>query len=234
MYILLFQELEPSLHALLTHPFASHTIRVLLLVLSGHGTNKTASTSLIQSRSKENKLETDKLVEERRVPDSFKEATGRILKTISEKIGVRELRILATHPVGSPTLQFLLQLELSSAEATGKKSRKHQKDTLSQTTLLSKLLDGEESEGDTSASAFLQNLFYDSVGSHVLEAVIQFSNQTKFEVLYSSYFKDRLPSMSRNETASFVAVKVVDRLDEKQLEALVDGLVPLVPNLLGT
>ncbi|RPB18952.1 ARM repeat-containing protein [Terfezia boudieri ATCC MYA-4762] len=232
LFLYTLNELEPFLHALLTHPFASHTVRVLLLVLSGHGTNKTASTSLIQSRNKENKLETDKLAGERRVPDSFEEATGRILKTISEKIGVRELRILATHPVGSPTLQFLLQLELSSTEVTGRKSKKDQKDTLSKSTLLSKLLGGEESEGNTSASAFLQNLFYDSVGSHVLEAVIQFSDQTTFAVLYDKYFKDRLPSMSRNETASFVAVKVVDRLDEKQLEALIGGLVPLVPNLL--
>lgn len=202
--------------------------------MSGQGMNKTASTNLIQSRNKENKLETDKLAEERRVPDSFKEATDRILKAIGEKTRVRELRILATHPVGSPTLQFLLRLELSSAEATGKKSKKHQKDTLSQTTLLSKLLDGEESEGDTSASAFLQNLFYDSVGSHVLEAVIQSSNQMTFERLYDQYFKDRLPSMSRNETASFVAVKAVGRLGGKQLEVLIDGLVPLVSNLLGT
>lgn len=225
--------MEPSLHALLTHPFASHTIRVLLLVLSGQGTNETASTNLIQSRSKENKLETDKLAEERKVPDSFKEATSRILKTISEKIGVLELRILATHPVGSPTLQFLLRLELSSADSTRKKGRKQQNDTLSQGTLLSKLLGGEGAE-DTNSSAFLQSLFYDTVGSHVLETVIQFSNQTTFKGLYDEYFKDRLPSMSRNETASFVAVKAVDRLDEKQLEALIDGLVPLVPNLLGT
>ncbi|KAF8436773.1 armadillo-type protein [Terfezia claveryi] len=232
LFLYTLNELEPFLHALLTHPFASHTVRVLLLVLSGYGTNKTASTSLIQSRNKENKLETDKLAGEMRVPDSFEEATDRILQTISEKIGVRELRILATHPVGSPTLQFLLQLELSSTEATGRKSKNHQKDTLSQSTLLSKLLGGEESEGDTSASAFLQNLFYDSVGSHVLEAVIQFSNQPTFAGLYDKYFKERLPSMSRNETASFVAVKVVDRLDGKQLEALIDALVPLVPNLL--
>lgn len=200
---------------------------MLLLVLSGQGTNKTSSTSLIQSRKKENQLETDQLAEERRVPDSFKEATSRILSTIAEKIGVRELRILATHPVGSPTLQFLLRLELS------KNSKKQKDEAPNRKTLLHKLLGGEESEGDDSASAFVQSLFYDSVGSHVLETVIRFSDERTFDELYSEYFKDRLSSMARNETASFVAVKVVERLDGKQLESLMGNLIPLVPNLIG-
>ncbi|KAF8444285.1 hypothetical protein BGX38DRAFT_1143672 [Terfezia claveryi] len=64
--------------------------------------------------------------------------------------------------------------------------------------------------------------------------MIQFSNQTTFAGLNDQYFKARLPSIARNDTTSFVAVKVVNRLDGKELEAFIDGLVPLVPNLLAT
>lgn len=195
---------------------------MLLLVLSGQGINGTSSGSLIQSKKKENQLETGKLAEERKVPDSFREATTRVLSAVQEKMGVRELRILAVHPVGSPTLQFLLRLELADTQVDNKRN-----------TLLKKLLSGEEDEGDSSAASFLQNLFYDSVGSHLLESIVQSANKKTFDELYDTYFRGRIASLARNDTASFIAQRVVERLDGKQLEAVLQTLVPLVLNLLG-
>ncbi|KAF8458249.1 armadillo-type protein [Kalaharituber pfeilii] len=236
LFLYTLNELEPQIYGLLTHPFASHTIRILLLVLSGKGTTTTGSNNLIQSRRKENQLETDKLAEDRKVPDSFKEATSRILSSMQEKLSVRELRILSTHPVGSPTLQLLLRIELTNTSLNKVKKHKNKNKDISgsnsKNTLLSKLLNGQE-EGDASATSFLQDLFYDSIGSHLLETIVQFSNQATFEELYNTYFKNKIGSMARNETASFVVQKVVTRLEGEKLQDAMDAVIPLVPNLLG-
>lgn len=188
---------------------------------------------MIQSRKKENSLEAGKLAENRKVPNSFKEATTRILTNMCEKLNMRELRILAFHPVGSPALQFFLRLELVGA--SGKKGRKRSKcEPQNQKTLLKMLLNGEESDEDNSASSFLQSLFYDSVGSHLLETIIISSNQQTFDELYETYFKERVVSLARNEQASHVAVRIVGRLVGNQLMEFIEALIPSVSQLLGT
>jgi len=199
------------------------------MVLSGKGTQATSSANLISGKGKENQLQPDVLGEDRVVPYSFTEATERILKGLSEKLSIREIRILATHQVGSPTLQLFLRIELADARKGGKKDKKK----LAKNTLLAKLLSSDEDEEESVAGSFLQNLFYDSVGSHLLETVIQCSNQVTFEQLYNTYFKERFAALARNDTASFVAQKIVDRLEGEQLQAAMDSVIPLVPNLLG-
>lgn len=150
-----------------------------------------------------------------------------------EKLNMRELRILAFHPVGSPALQFFLRLELVGA--SGKKGRKRSKcEPQNQKTLLKMLLNGEESDEDNSASSFLQSLFYDSVGSHLLETIIISSNQQTFDELYETYFKERVVSLARNEQASHVAVRIVGRLVGNQLMEFIEALIPSVSQLLGT
>ena len=189
---------------------------------------------MIQSRKKENQLEAGKLAGSRKVPDSFKEATTRILTDMCEKMNMRELRILACHPIGGPALQLFLQLELSGAGDETKKGRKRNKfKPQNQETLLKMLLGGEESN-EESALSFLQSLCYDSVGSHLLETIIMSSNQQKFDELYEAYFKGHVVSMARNEQASYAAVRIVERLVGDQLTEIIDALIPSVSKLLGT
>lgn len=208
---------------------------MLLLVFSGQGTNTPASNNLIQSRKKENQLEAGKLAGNRRIPDSFMKATTRILTNMSVKMNVRELRILALHPVGSPALQFFVWLELAGASDDTKKSRKRNKrEPQSHKTLLKMLLSGDESGGEESASSFLQSLFYDSVGSHLLETIIMSSSEQTFDELYETYFRERVVSLARNEQASYAAARIVGRLAESQLTEIIEALVPSVSKLLGT
>ena len=162
-------------------------------------------------------------------------ATTRILTNMSVKMNVRELRILALHPVGSPALQFFVWLELAGASDDTKKSRKRNKrEPQNHKTLLKMLLSGDESGGEESASSFLQSLFYDSVGSHLLETIIMSSSEQTFDELYETYFRERVVSLARNEQASYAAARIVGRLAESQLTEIIEALVPSVSKLLGT
>src|SRR5690606_11430785 len=102
-------ELEPTFLDLLTNTFASHTARVLLVVLSGQALADDMASRSLKSKKKEDVSAAAKILTEKRiVPIAFLETLDRILADVSSKLSVERIRQLAVDPLGSPSLSSLI------------------------------------------------------------------------------------------------------------------------------
>lgn len=229
LFLTVVDELVPNLGYLLTERFASHVLRVLLLVLSREPLNSISTASVLASRKKE-KIEAYPSTEEtlstelRRVPHSFDDALGRVIASSVSCLDTTYIRALATHPTGNPTLQLLLRLEL----VQGGKSKA--KDTAS---VFHKLLPDESLEEDTESAKFIQGLLYDPTGSRLLETIIQHAPGKKFKKLYGNLLKQRIGAMAKNDVAGYVAVRILERLNKEDLQAARDEIVPETSTLVA-
>ena len=228
------QELEPQLKHLCTDRFASHIVRGLLLLLSGQ---TVSSSDLVQSRKKEkitlpsNIAPSPELTEKILVPQSFHDAVGRILAATTGSMSTEEIRSMAVHQIGSPTLQVLMQLELgrSSKERKAKAASK-------EGTLLGKLTGistEDEKSSESEPSSFFNNLLYDPVGSHLAEKIMVNAPKKEFKKLYKAFFKGRIGSLARNETAGFVVQRILEKLEKHMLEEALGEILPQVKGLIG-
>ena len=229
LFLYTLNEFEGNLGYLMTDQFASHALRVLLIVLSGQPLAKTATTSLLQSKKKE-KIDVTGLtkssdlgLQARTVPDSFQEAVDKVFSGMVTGLDTTYVRALATHPVGNPVLQLLIELELSQS------GKKKAKDTDS---LFRKLLPDDPPEEGTDSASFINGLLYDAVGSRLLETIIRCAPGRTFKPIYRSLFKERLGSLARNEIAGFVVIRVLERLGKEDLEEAVMQICPQTGTLI--
>lgn len=226
LFLYAINELEPSLGYLLTDRFASHTLRVLLVVLSGLPLeSSTSRNSLLKSKAKEHidvagREEQDQ--SKRQVPVSFTDALQRLITGSVATLDTTSLRSLALHPIGNPTLQLLVRLELSQF---GRQKAKDDK------SVLHKLLPDESLAEDSESGAFINGLVYDNVGSRLLETIIEYAPGKIFKSLYRHFFRERIASLARNEIAGYVASKILERLGSEDLRVATDLIIPLIPNL---
>lgn len=217
-------ELSGNWGYLLTERFASHTIRVLLLVLAGEPLDKPA---IIASKKKETptaeKSQQDKeLAGKRQVPASFTTTLEQMMKDLVAGLDETYLRALATHPIGNPVLQVLVMIELTHF---GKSKAREE------SSLTHKLLPDEGMEEGTQAAGFVKGLLYDPVGSRLLETVIRCAPGKVFKAMFKNIFKERIGSYARNEIAAYVVVKVLERLSKEDLQACLTQILPEVPSL---
>ncbi|KAL8662555.1 MAG: hypothetical protein Q9202_004607 [Teloschistes flavicans] len=223
-------ELKGNLGFLMVDRFASHTLRVLLLVFSGRPLVDQHTTNLLQSKKKENIafaskaiLETGASGQLRTVPESFRAALGETVQGIVGGLDTTNLRALASHPVANPLLQLILDLELSHF---GKSKAKDPE------SLFKRLLPDDPPEEGNDSVSFFNGMLYDPIGSRLLEAIVTNSPGKTFKVFYRSLFRDRLTNLAKNETASYVLVKVLERLNKEDLEESLQQLCPMVQLLL--
>ncbi|KAF2459628.1 armadillo-type protein [Lineolata rhizophorae] len=251
LFLSLVDELESSLGYLLTDRFASHPLRILLLILSGQPlpardpSSSSTSKSAVQSKRKERITVAGGLPEDesnahpRPVPDSFAPALSRLIAGALAGLTTRDLRSLATHPTGNPTLQVVLQAEIASFG----KSRA----TASDSSLLRRLIPDDAAlllppDSDPSASAstsdpssetaaFVQGLAYDPVGSRLLETLVRLAPHKTFKALHRGFVRPRLAALARNDAAAYVAARALERLSRDDVLAAADALLPAVPAL---
>lgn len=222
---------------LYTDRFASHTVRGLLLLLSG----LPISADVVQSRKKEQVTVSPDMQEPLQppgapaaaMPQSFHDAVDRIAVGTAESMSTEEVRAMAVHQIGSPVLQVLLQLEMRPPRTTTPAKRR----SMRETTLLGRLTginaaDTDEPD-DNPESSFFNNLVYDPVGSHLAEKIMLYAPKREFKKLYAAFFKTRMGSLARNETAGFVVQRVLEKLDRGTLEEAVREIVPQVGGLVG-
>ncbi|KAJ5861678.1 uncharacterized protein N7529_008988 [Penicillium soppii] len=232
MFMAVIEELKENWGYLLTERFASHTIRVLLLVLAGEPVDVTSNESFVASRSKE-RLEiptvqgeekVDKSKSEKHsVPETFEPALKKIMTDMVAGIDDTYLRAMATHPVGNPVLQVLLFLELSHF---GKSSAKDPKSTIR------RLVPDESFEEDSESAIFIRGLLYDPVGSRLLETMVRYLPGKAFKNLYRNNLGERIGSLSRNSTAGYVVLRMLERLGKDDLKIAMSNIVPEVPGLI--
>jgi nucleolar protein 9 len=232
LFLYTLNELEGQMGFLLTDRFASHALRVLLVVLSGQPLAKSSTRSLLQSKKKEKisitgleASNTELSLDKRAVPESFEFAINKIISDTVAGLDTSFIHVLATHPTGNPTLQLLLELELTRQD----KQKKASPETPS---IVQKLLpDDMAAEGSKSAS-FINGLMYEPIGSRLLETIVTFAPGKLFKQIYRATFKERIGSLARNEIASYVVIKVLERLSKQDLEEAVGSILPQIPGLI--
>jgi nucleolar protein 9 len=226
-------ELDGNLPFMMTDRYASHTLRTLLLVFAGEPvskkmegnkrgrTHKPKETWASTSEEAKEDPEEEK-PKTRTVPESFSAA---LEKTISGSIAgfdTPKLRALATHPIASPTLQVLLRIEMTHY------GKARAKDVNS---ILHTLLPDDPFTAECESAAFLSGLVYDTVGVHLVEAIIRWAPAKLFKKLYNVMFKERLAAYARNEIATYIDCRILERLGYDDLMDAHEIIAPLVPML---
>lgn len=225
LFLYALNELEGNLGYLMTDPFASHTLRVLLLVLSGQPLGDPNTSTLIQSKKKENITilshdsgESETKMAPRAVPEAFHAAVEKMISGTLAGLDTTYLRALTTHPVANPVLQLLLELELSSS---GKQKAK-------QSSSLFRQLIPQDSSEEESTNSFINGLAYDTVGSRLLEVIIKSAPGKIFKALYAKILRDKLGTMAKNDVAGFTVIKVLERLNKEDLQSAMEQIIPRI------
>ncbi|KAL8794007.1 MAG: hypothetical protein Q9195_003413 [Heterodermia aff. obscurata] len=230
LFLATLDELEGNLGYLMTDAFASHTLRVLLIVLAGRPIADVSSKNLIKSKKAENvssaglnSTSNNAIMRSRTVPSSFNDALDHMISSMVAGLDTTYLRALTTHPTGNPVLQLLIELELSRSGKTKAKDP---------ASLFRKLLPDDPPQEGTESASFVNGLLYDTVGSRLLETIIQFAPGKTFKSLYKSLFRERLGSLARNEIASYPAIKILERLSKEEVQYAVAQICPLIGSLI--
>lgn len=225
LFLFALNELQEHLGFLMTNSFASHTLRVLLLVFSGHSVGDTSVTSTVRSRKKENITVPERgspwfgsdglKTSLRTVPDSFGKAVDKIISGMVAGLDTHSLQALCTHPIANPILQLSLQIELSrSAKARANGTG----------LLLQKLIPNESQEIYVENASFIKNLAYDVIGSRLLEVIISEVPQKLFNKIYIAVFKGKIGIFAKNEIAAFGVIKLLERLSQEELKIAAEDL----------
>lgn len=221
-------QMIPETPKLMIHSYASHVLRLMLLVLAGKELPSTVVANLTL-RSKKLKI-ARKMIEIKdnadfgrayEVPLSFKPLLKGICdqvasKALDDKTGLRELAI---NKVALPVLQLLIQVEgISNRDRP-----------------IWHLIfeDGEVSEKEGS---FIEYLLSDSVGSHFLESCVKLElvRQRYIERLYRHYMQLRILKLSNRATLGvYIVQALLFRLKPREVELMLDELIPELPNLVN-
>ncbi|KAK5172907.1 Glutamate decarboxylase 2 [Saxophila tyrrhenica] len=230
LFLRTLDELEGNVGYLLTDRYASHVLRVLLMVLSGEPIDTASTKHLLQSKRKEsnavqgaNLPEAQTLDKTRSVPKSFGEALEHVIAGSIAGLDTEQVRALATHPNGNPTLQLLLKLELTHY---GKQRAKDER------SIIRTLLPDDPLTSDSGSGGFINGLVYDPIGSHLMEQIIQHAPAKMFKSLYAEFFRHRLTSHARNEVAGYVVCRILERLGHDDLLDAHERLIPELTRLL--
>ncbi|EQL00286.1 Armadillo-type fold protein [Ophiocordyceps sinensis CO18] len=235
LFLATLDELEGSLSFLMTDRFASHALRVLLLVLSGRPLQDASTKTLIKSRKKEHISVAGSAAADvqnqglRAVPDSFTLAMAKIISDTTAELDATGLRVLAKHPIGNPTLQLLLELDMTL-------NKSDQKPDPDRPSLLQQLLPGAPqslADGSSEASEFINGMMYDQIGSRLIEILATHCPGKMFKALNHNIFLPRIQGYVRNDISSYPAIKVLNRLSKDDLVEAVDKIVPTVPQLVS-
>ncbi|KAG0218462.1 armadillo-type protein [Mortierella sp. GBAus27b] len=219
--------------ALISDPFASHIIRVILHVLAGRavaddGTGKgnvRSKKSAKYNDANNNKLSAGPSRPTRLVPPSFKDMLSTITSTMMNGLSDSIVRSLAVHQVANPVLQLLLEVLAKEDETT--------KDELVDKLLMD--ITKEEAPGHKNhdRDAYVETLLRDPVGSHLLEKIVQVASPALFQKFYTSYFRGRLAKLSFHPVANYVIQQFfVNVKTGLQLEMMIAEVVPEFENLL--
>lgn len=221
-------ELDGNLGYLITDNFASHTLRILLVVLSGRPLSGAATTALLQSKKKEtvdvaaanNAVETLGL---RTVPESFKIALDDVISRTIAGLNTTYLQALAIHPTGNPVLQLLLELEFARSGKSNARDK---------SSIFRRLIPEDSIVEGTNSASFIKGLLYDPVGSRLLETFVQYAPGKQFKSLYKAMFRETLGDLVRTDTAGYVVIRILERLSHDDLRHALGQICPRIPLLM--
>ncbi|KAG0197554.1 Nucleolar protein 9 [Mortierella sp. GBA30] len=234
MILNMCRQTQEEFTALISDPFASHIIRVLLYVLAGRtvaddGTGKgnvrSKKSAKYNDANNSKTNNTGAYRPTRLVPPSFKEMLRTITSTMMNGLSDSIIRSLAVHQVANPVLQLLLEVLAKDDEGA--------KDELVDKLLMD--ITQEEAPGhkNNDRDAYVETLLRDQVGSHLLEKIMQVASPALFQKFYTSYFRGRLVKLSFHPIANYVIQQFfVHAKTQVQLEMMVEEVLPEFENFL--
>lgn len=239
MFLFMLNELKPHLKTMVNHQYASHALRLLILILSSKtlpNTTKTNSTL----RSKRSKIarkmidikdseDFDKLYQ---TPESFKlelrEIVGVLYADFSAGAKSRsdisptlitKFREYCVDKVASPVIQLIIQVE----------------GIFDRDRSFWRLVFNTSEEKDSKEESFVEYLLSDPVGSHFLQNVIGYARTKYVERLYHLYMQDRILKLAkRDSTAAYVVHALLKTLKKKEVKEILDAIVPELTILLNS
>lgn len=230
MFLHVVKELDGNWGYLLTERFASHTIRILLLVLAGEPVDVSSNNSVVASKKNERLAvpglqspEETGISRKRQVPEEFVDTLKKVMHDMTAGLDDTYLKALATHPLGNPVLQVLLSIELG---AFGKSTAKDPK------SIFRRLIPDDQFEEGSPSAVFLSGLLYDSVGSRLVEAIVQLAPGKLFKSIHKNIIRPRISSLCRNEIAGYVLIRVLGRIGRDDLQEDMQMILPEMSSLI--
>ncbi|KAJ1912757.1 Nucleolar protein 9 [Mycoemilia scoparia] len=251
MVIGMTRELEPHWSFMISDPYASHVIQVLLLLLANMPQQLTSSTnngssggtksSIRSKKSIKYAQDNNSLVQQAallvsggkrngdtvlfKVPDSFKPLLLETLTTINDSLNDIIARSYISHASANLVLQQILKIQAKEnvLEIPGG--------------LLDKLLRGiiteENPEKDSRRDMANELTIKDPVGSHFIQVVLETCSSGTYRKLYSLYFKDKIKSLAFHPSANFVVQSLMTNVKTKeQLKGMLQDIAPLLKDLI--
>lgn len=229
LFLSMIQELKPQLPQMVKHQYASHLLRLIILILAGKELpSTTRSNSTL--RSKKSKIarkmieikDTDDFNRAFLVPPTFKNELKQICETLAANIDRQKARALAIDKVASPLVQLVILVE-------GLVDRER--------TWWHLIFQRENDPQQSQEEAFVEHLLSDSVGLHFLQALILNDGaRIKYlERLFELYMKSRILKLcKRANTGVYVIQALLTKLKPRHVEYMLDEIVPHVSLLVST
>ncbi|KAI9882653.1 MAG: hypothetical protein M1823_005600 [Watsoniomyces obsoletus] len=223
MFLYMLHELEGHYGALVVNQYSSHSLRVLMVILSGLPLARVTTTTLLKQKNKEDvgikglpSMFADQTTSRAEtLPSSFAEGLEKMMAEIASGLQPLELGTLATHPIGNPVLQLLVELE----------SMEPWKGHLTpERSILQKLL-VNESLNYASSRSFIHQLLYDPVGSFLLEKMVRFAPGKTFKTIYRQHLKEKIGDAVEHDVAAFVIQRALERLGKDELQEAADQVL---------
>jgi len=193
----------PEMNELFVDPFASHVHQTILNTLNGISPKNLSE----DKRTKKRKLKHD--TETHRTPESFNDMKIRFLDVV-RGWDVSVTRSLAFDKYAVPVLQSIIQMD------TLKASKKKTKPKPSHQTFGELLVFAQDEESKEDNEAFVNKLLRDTVGSRIMETILQSSSPATIRLLFGKYFKEHLHELSDDDAANFVVQRLLEQLDSKE------------------
>ncbi|CAK9438495.1 uncharacterized protein LODBEIA_P27190 [Lodderomyces beijingensis] len=228
MFLSMVNEFEPHLMTMIDHQYASHVLRLLILILAGKELPST-TTSNSTLRSKKSKI-ARKMIEIKdnedfnrafQTPSSFKNELRNIISIIVKSLDTKRARELSIHKVASPVMQLIVRVE-------GLVDRERAMWHL----VFAKQSDDKVPEEES----FVEYLLSDSVGSHFLEGIIKNDGARPqyIERLYKLYMKDRVLKLAKRATTGvYIIQALLFKLKPVEVELILDAVIPELANLIS-
>ncbi|EAL21763.1 hypothetical protein CNBC4650 [Cryptococcus deneoformans B-3501A] len=231
--------LLPSVHLLISSPYASPPIRLLLLILTPRrvlpalGSERSANEGLIRSK-KSDKWRKNQEVKgksilgddqstaqssNRALPEDLRLCRKEIRQALMEGLGEAEWKAMGVDAVGSPTVQLILEFEVDEGDAEKQGSLF---DVLTEG-IVTQICSNDQSVFE--ARPYLLSLITTQTGTRLSECILSLAPQKVFDAIWSTYFEGKLGKLAGHPYANFVVAKGVSRLELGKIEKLIEEVL---------
>jgi nucleolar protein 9 len=229
MIIFMVNEMKTHVKDIMTQPYASHVLRILILVLSGSKLPSTTTKSSL--RSKKSKT-TRKIIsiqdnndfeQAYQVPTVFKEALYEFAGALTKDLDTTSARELSIGKLSSPVIQLVIKLETSD------------KNVMAASGFCKLLFNmSPKAPKDNSEEAYIEYLLSDPVGLYFFESVVESVPVAVIQRLYTLYMKERMSKLVKRDGANYLIPALLNKLRHTEVKEIIDAVIPELELLINS